>query len=262
MKFKRITGVLIAAVSTVALSACNGAGSGGTQAMGANLTQDNFSQQLTAAQSSAKSLHLSGNITAGGQALSLSGDLATGDQSLKSLQAHLTMKIGSKSLQVILVGGSLYIDGAGMGMTTDPAKPWIKADLTNPNSPLGSVYNQLLDQMDPANMSKAFQAITTFKRVGSESVNGVPATHYLVTVDTAKAVKAMGMTQVGGKSLTQALASMPKTMSYDVWVDGSSRPVEIKTTFSGSKLDLHFTDWGKAVTVKAPPASEVTTMSM
>lgn len=262
MKFKRVAAVLIAAVSTVALSACSGAGTGTDNAAGANLTKDNFSQQLTAAQSNAKSLHLSGNITAAGQALSLSGDLAIGDQSLKSLQADLTMKLQGKSLEMILVDGSIYINGSDLGMTTSPGKPWIKASLSDSKNSMGSAYNQLLSQMDPANMSKAFQAISTFNKVGSQSVDGVAATHYLVTVDTAKALKAMGMSQVGAKPLAQALASMPKTLSYDVWVDSSSRPVEIKTDFSGSKLDLHFSNWGKAVTVKAPPASKVTTLSL
>jgi hypothetical protein len=107
--------------------------------------------------------------------------------------------------------------------------------------------------MNPADLMKAFQSISTLTKVGTETVDGVQTTHYKVTIDTAKAGALMGVPD-------GSTGALPKTVTYDVWVDGSNRPVQVTIDMAMAKVDLHFSKWGQPVHVVAPPASQVSTL--
>ncbi|MGH3446464.1 MAG: hypothetical protein ACRDQA_04390 [Nocardioidaceae bacterium] len=269
MKLKTLIQVgVVAAVSVVAVSACGSAsdvsdsgGSSGGSAVGASLTKTNFAQKMTEAQSGNKSFHLQGNIDMSGQSVTLSGDMSAVGGSLKDLQADMTMGMGDKgSAELRFVDGVMYLNAGDLGMSQDTSKPWMKIDMTDSSNPLGAMYSKVMSQMDPSKMTKAFKSITTLDKVGSEEVDGVDTTHYKVSVDTDKAMQAMGLDNLGAGN-SQGLESMPKTMKYDVWVNGDALPVRIQTEMGGSTVDLHFSDWGQSVSVDAPPADQVSEFS-
>ena len=54
-------------------------------------------------------------------------------------------------------------------------------------------------------------------------------------------------------------AKLPKTVTYDVWVDHDFLLHQLAMTVGGQHLLLKASDWGKPVTIKAPPASQVMT---
>ncbi|MGH3472042.1 MAG: hypothetical protein ACRDPG_08355 [Nocardioidaceae bacterium] len=257
---KRAASAVVAGVSLVALSAC-GSASGIASSNGAELTKANFAQKLRAAQSSDQSVHVQATFGVGGQHMTMSGDLAMSGMALGDLRADLIMRVAGKSAEMRIVSGDIYLNGGALGMSTSSGKPWVKVNLNDPMNPLGGAYNQMLKELSPSAMTKAFAAISSLDNVGTETVDGVTATHYIVTLSTAKALRLLGVDRVGGTSLGQLTAPMPKKLSYDVWVGPSHLMVRMKASIEGSEMDMHFSDWGKHVTVKTPPASQVSTVS-
>ena len=77
-----------------------------------------------------------------------------------------------------------------------------------------------------------------------------------MSVDTSKLGSRLGLdpSLLGG-------AQLPKTISYDIWLDGDARPVKLAMSSSEYSLDLHFSKWGEPVHVTAPPASQVGSFS-
>ena len=92
----------------------------------------------------------------------------------------------------------------------------------------------------------------------SESVDGVEARHYQVTVDTAKSLKASGLDKIGGLPLKELLKSMPKQTTSDLWLDSDNLIVKMTSDATASSTyEIHYSSWGKSVHVSAPPASQV-----
>ena len=161
---------------------------------------------------------------------------------------------GGKPADLRFVGGMLYLS---IGDLTG-GKFW-KIDPSDPSGPLASAgLGQMLDQMDPAKtLSKLEAGIGSVTYVGREDVSGRQLDHYRMTVDTAEVLKSMG-----GAAASQAPTGMPKTVGYDVWLDGQDRLAQmtLQLPVAGTKasMRMELTDWGANVHIAAPPASEVT----
>jgi hypothetical protein len=166
------------------------------------------------------------------------------------------------SATVLITSGAVYLRTSGFPMPMKSSKPWIEADLTGPGNPVGSFYKQTMSRINPAMMAKAFRAMTSLQRIGTAKVQGVETTHYAVTVDTAKVLRLLQTRSPLGNSASEARKYLPKTFRYDVWLDASQRPVRIKGAYSGVSVDMTFTSWGKPVSVHAPPASQVSKISL
>jgi hypothetical protein len=60
-------------------------------------------------------------------------------------------------------------------------------------------------------------------------------------------------------SLPSAAASaLPADESLDVWFDGDGRYKQMRMDAAGEKVTEVFSDWGKKVSISAPPAGQVT----
>ena len=96
---------------------------------------------------------------------------------------------------------------------------------------------------------------------GEETVAGETTCHYTLQVDTAAAMATMGGRLPKG---------MPDTITYDMWLDDSDLMRRIEFDLgammgaqgSGDSGGMVMTmdDWGKPVTVKAPPAKDLVEM--
>jgi hypothetical protein len=103
------------------------------------------------------------------------------------------------------------------------------------------------------------------KAVGTETINGVKATHYVGTIDTATALAKLSGAL---KQLAKASLSKVPTIPFDAYLDDEGRLVRMtqKTTVPGSELtngmEVHvqmtmdLTDFGTPVSVTAPPLSQ------
>lgn len=254
MSLKKTIIGTVAVLSTLTAAGCGSASDVATD-QGASLTKQNFASAMASATNQAKSVHMTGAFTVQGQKITMTADESLKGTSLKDFAVALTMSIGSMGdVEARVVGGVVYFNGAKLGLPGSPSKPWVKVDLTDPTNPLGAAFSKVAS-MNPAELMKAFQSISTLTKVGAESVDGVQATHYKVTVDTSKATSMLGMPMDGH------MASMPKTLTYDVWVDSASQPVKVLMNNPMFTVELHFSKWGEPVNVVAPPASQVSEFS-
>jgi hypothetical protein len=245
LKFKRF-GVAAAAL---ALAFTAGCGSGGT-ATESDLTKANFASEVSKAQVEAKTAHIEAKLDAAGQKLSMSGDM---DMTKNDVAFDLALTGGplGGGAQFILVDKVIYLK---MPQLTQGDK-FVKIDIGNSNDPAAKMFEQMLGQLDPSKTFKAFDAVTKLQEKGTQEIDGVETTHYAVTVDTQRALKAQGM----AGQVPQG--QMPKTIMYDVWVDGDNLVRKLKMNVQGNAVDMTLSQWGEPVDIAAPPANQTTDVS-
>jgi hypothetical protein len=247
VKLKRLG--VFAATATLALTAgCGGSGGSATD-NGSDLTKANFSSEVVQAQAAAQTAHMEATVEAQGQKMSMSGDM---QMAKKDVAFDLSMSgaaLGGGA-RFILVDRVIYLKMPGLSQTDK----YIEIDTSDSSNPIAKMFDQMLGQLDPSQAFKAFDAITGLKNVGTQEIDGVETTHYKVEVDTQKALAAQGM---AGQVPT---GQLPKTLEYDVWVDGQHLVRKLQMDIQGSSVDMNLSRWGEPVDIKAPSAGQVTDM--
>lgn len=246
MKFKRLG--VFAATATLALTAGCG-GSGGSATDGSDLTKANFSSEVVQAQSAAKTAHMEATVQAQGQQMSMSGDMQMAKKDVAFDMSMSGAALGGGA-RFILVDRVIYLKMPGLSQTGK----YIKIDTGDSSNPIAKMFDQMLGQLDPSQAFQAFDAITSLKNLGTQEIDGVETTHYKVEVDTQKALAAQGL---AGQVPT---GKLPKTIQYDVWVDGEHLVRKLQMDIQGSAVDMSFSRWGEPVDIKAPPAGQVADM--
>ena len=179
-----------------------------------------------------------------GGAMNGEGDV---DYSSDPPAAAMTMTgdlFGDQDVESRIVDGILYLK---LGSMTKGK--FAKLDLSDPNNPLGG---QFADSMDPKsaleNLGGAIEKVTY---VGEEDLAGGTARHYTAAVNTKKLLEGFGQ--------DLPATGMPASLPYDVWFDSEGRFQQLKVDLgqAGSTLTT-LSDYGKDVSIEAPPASEVT----
>ncbi|WP_194909181.1 LppX_LprAFG lipoprotein [Catenulispora rubra] len=201
--------------------------------------------QFAAAQVvAAKSVHVHG-VLSGGASGTVDGAVVFAP----AVQGELTLKLSDAADMVpthVLYDGTTFYTSIPKGYhATSKAKPnasWFAmsaTDLVPKNSPVLSMLRS-----DPAALVKEVLAKGRFTQAGTGTADGVAATHF--TGDLA------GDT----------------TGHVDVWLDASGLPVEIvfqsaatsaSNKQTAGRTELHFSQWGKPVTITPPPADQVLT---
>jgi hypothetical protein len=114
---------------------------------------------------------------------------------------------------------------------------------------MAATLRQTLDGMDPRKTFNAFDGgLRKVTYVGSETVKGLALQHYKVSVDTKAALAAEGQPMTSG---------LPKTLAYDIWLDNARLMRKITFKMAGISTAMTANDYGKPVTIKAPPASDI-----
>lgn len=176
----------------------------------------------------------------------------------------MSMDMGAFKLNIIQVDGTAYAGpGAAltqMGVDTG-GKEWIElsADSTNPIlSQLASQIGQTASQTGPQQYAMMTTAASALKTVGTEKVDGVEATHYLLTVDVAKLAEAGATESSTAQAAQQAgLSEIP----LDIWLDKDDRPVKVAEKFSiqGQDIDVTVTmgQFNESMDITAPAPGDV-----
>lgn len=172
------------------------------------------------------------------------------DLSTSPPASHVTQEVaGAGRTEAILVGGKLYLKSPQFGakyLEIDPT------DKTGPGALLGSMGATA----DPGRVLKAMDAAAKVTAKGTEQVGGVSTTHYRVVVPRDALVKALGTDPRVAKVL-------PPQVAYDMWVDDQDlvrKQTGVVTVASNTvTTTTTFRDFGKPVTIKAPPSSQTTT---
>lgn len=253
MKLRRLLAGAATGFVLLTATACGGSSAEG---IAADLGTDNFASEVSAATETEQSTHVEATLTFKGQTMSMTGDVAASAK-LQDLAAQLSMKTAGKgTFEVRIVDGVLYIKG--QGVSSDPAKPWLEFDMSDPSNPLAGFYEQIVANVNPAQSAKMFEAVTELDNKGTEQVDGVDATRYEVTVDMEKALELSGVADSLGVDPRQLGSQIPGDVTYDVWLEtDTALMVRMAMEVQGMQLDLHFSDWGKPVSVEAPPSDQV-----
>jgi hypothetical protein len=156
-------------------------------------------------------------------------------------------------------------------------KPWVKVDLATAGGAagvpgVGSLINNPASS-DPAQFLSWLRAAGSVTKVGSESVNGIPTTHYRAVIDLDKVASTL---PAASRSEAQAaIAGLEKTtnlhqLTAGVWVDGQNLVRRIRmllheSTAAAQGVDAAITvdivGYGPQPVPGPPPASQVTDVS-
>jgi hypothetical protein len=198
--------------------------------------QNGFENTTTAHETMTMSMGSRGSMTG-------EGDIDYRDGS-PAMDMTMSIDQAGGDVQVILVDNVFYMKAPGMG-----GDKYLKMDLDDPNSPLGSLGSQL----DPQEALKSFgEGVKTVTYVGEDGGED----QYTVTVDTAKMLDSLGEDAAGA-----AGAGMPDEISYVVWLDGEDRVTKMTIDLGKTgTMEMELSDFGKDVSIEAPPADQVAEM--
>ncbi len=221
---------------------------------GGDLTQASFFSELTAAQTDARTSHVTMEIGAAGQTIKATGDVEVGE-TVADTAMTMSMDLGSTgmgSMKMILVDGAFYLN---FGQMTE--NKYAKIDLSDTSNPIAAQFSSITEQLDPSKqLDQIDKALTSFEKKGDpETIDGVQAQPYEVVLDTTKIA---GMSELSG----DAAASVPKTLTYTMFVGPDNLLRRVAADVAGSTITVDYSKWGEPVDVSAPPADQISDMDL
>lgn len=174
------------------------------------------------------SAHLTLSSTVGAKSvLAAQGDETLVDGKLTAMS--LNEQAGTLNLTMLLVDGGVYLKLPRN--LNQSGKPWVKAT-TESSSPfmrqLASSASSLKQSASLSQYTSLAEAASYLESVGTERVNGAPATHYSLTIDLAK-VPGTAFAQATKAALQKAgVTAIPE----DLWVDQKGRAVKGSKRFT------------------------------
>jgi hypothetical protein len=208
----------------------------------AHLSTASFLPAMKTGMAGKNSVRVNMRMVAGGEVMTV-----TGVQTMKpvAMQIDLNGAAFGGRMKMILVKDTLYLSMKGI-----PAGKFVKVDTKDSADPMAASLGSVLKEVDPSKTFGAFDSgLKNAKYIRTETVDGRKVDRYEVTVDMAAALKAKGQ---------KVTAGMPKTLVYTVWM-GSADHLTYTVAFelAGVSMTMNASDWGKPVTIKAPPASKI-----
>lgn len=259
-----------AAVGLVALTACGTTISG--SARPAVTTPASLVAMLSSRTASVSTAHF--HFTAGAAGVTLSGN---GQLQLAGTATKMSMDMTAPAIgdmAMVLTGGTMYmkLPQELMGMAhTD--KPWVRFDPNGTDmvsKELGALTSQEQQNLDPTQTLSAIAPFGTITASRPDTVDGAPATDYTIAVDTTKLLHSNRATPQVRQMLDASGMQLPPRLNFDIWINSANLPVryamreQVTTSTSGPvtvTMDFSYTDWGKPVSIQAPPADQVGTLS-
>ena len=188
----------------------------------------------------------------GGQKMNIRGDIALTDP----IKATMTMddpKEGPTTVRMI--GTTFYVSIPEAQQASMEGKKWMKMDL----GAMGPGSDALAKQMEDMDPVKGVKTLLSGKEVtvaGQETVGGVQTVHYTTTSPVDTYLGQLDATVRKGVSDQLAKAGVTEVKT-DVWVDEKYQPRRVHMVMGTlSDFTIDYSDYGKPVTVEAPPAGE------
>lgn len=169
------------------------------------------------------------------------------------------------TMEILLVDGKYYVGGAQLlqqlGVTSGT---WVELDKNSTNPLIAQLAAQMETQSQAqgsAQVAQMVQVAKTVEEVGPEDVEGVPTTHYRLTIDAAKAAELGG---ASGSAGSAAAAEVGSDVPMDLWVDENGRTVqlslELEVQGQVMTLAMKMYDYDVPVEITAPAADQIATV--
>ncbi|MDG4837171.1 hypothetical protein O7631_11655 [Micromonospora sp. WMMD967] len=259
---KKSVAVAVSALTALAVSACgttSGKSDGSDAAKQPSVLELMASdlkgslQKTAEATTKSDSVTVSMTGTAGGEKVDMRGVIDLGDP----VKAEMTVQDPKGEPTVVrMVGTAVYVEIPAADRAEMDGKRWMKMDLGAAGEQAGMNFGKQFEDIDPTKQVKTLLSTEGTKVVGQETVNGAATVHYTVTVPMATYLQQMDAKLRAG--VEQQMTKMGvKEITTDLWVDEEYRPrrAAMKMGPLGDLL-MDYTDYGKAVTVEAPPTAE------
>ena len=213
-------------------------------------------------------LRLSATTVGGGMRATMTG---TGTQQGGSISLSMRARVAGESTTIDAVmlreGGTyvLYMRSPSFAAQLPTGKKWIKIDLAQASTG-GIDIASLVDSSQT--LAPLEKGLVSTKRLGRETVAGLPATHYSAVIDVkraARAVPAYGKQVAAAEKATGV--RLGRTTQH-VWVGRDGRVRQIRTTSptvvqggarATSTQTITFLAYDVPVRITAPPAAQVVT---
>jgi hypothetical protein len=213
------------------------------------------------------------DMTVAGRKIALRGS-GVADYAQRTSRLVLGMSVpglGSVRMDGITIGHVVYIrmPRSLMGSKVPAGKTWVRTDLTKTSGQFGGL--NALSQTGTSGPSEQLDYLRAtggeVDEVGHDTIRGVSTTHYRANVDLDKVAERApaGSREQARRSVQQIEAVLGrKTLPLDAWIgdDGLVRRVAESMSFNSGmsmtmKMTIDLYDFGTAVHVQAPPASQV-----
>lgn len=163
-----------------------------------------------------------------------------------------SMSIGGQGTEMVLVDRVIYLQLAGLA-----GGKYIEMPLEQLAGSLGDTnVEQLFDQREQLEAQKS--AIESITYGGATTSDGTQLYKYTVVLDPNALMSELGATAAPQPS-TDATGGTQE-LSYDYYVDDNALPHTVVVDDPSLQSHTRFSDYGKPVTITAPPSSEVTTL--
>jgi hypothetical protein len=179
----------------------------------------------TTANAGTAQVSLTGKVTVDGKDVAFS---ATGAIDFAADRGHMQVKTsnagqGEVEMEEVLDGRVFYLRSDAFASQLPNGKHWVKLDLDKFGRDQGIDLSQLeqLGGANPTDFLAFMKHAGDVQKVGSESVDGTPTTHYKATIDLEK----LARSDDGAAKTVRQLEQLggPKTLPADVWIDGRGR---------------------------------------
>lgn len=253
--------VISMAVSLLLLSGCTGGEpesahrEGSSDVVGKErgivLTQENFAEEIVAAQREVGTVQVATSSEIGGQALSMEG-WAILDQDPASAAAQLTMELsgmGDGRMDLRMVNRVVY---ANLGQMTEDR--FYKIDPDDDSDPLAGRFVDMLEQADPVTQMKLIGDSTTEFAEGGDGgeIDGVRTVRYVLSVDPVAMYEAQG---VGADQMVE----LPDVLEYVLYVGRDLLPRRLEVEIPGvGTSKVEWAAWGEEVSIDVPDEDSIT----
>lgn len=216
-----------------------------------------FTMQMTISSSA-------GQITASGHGETTFGHTAHGTLTMVMQIPGAATPVGVTER---VIGTTIYMKMPFLQAEIPGARPWMKIDLEAMGKAHGIDFGAIMNSSsnNPATILSYLQGVSSnIQNVGTETVDGVQTTHYTATVDFHRMMRALERTDPHAASSIEQVMAMTGVSSdpIDVWVDGQGllrqETVHTRMPAQGASMTItmDLSDFGAAVSVTAPPASQ------
>ncbi len=291
MKGMRITTGARKTAAGIAVLAALGAGAGALSGCGTSATLDPIARaaEVSSQQEGARfslSVRLSSPMLPGaGFAISANGYVderkRTGEltMDLSGIPGATALPGGAGTVKMIFAYPVIYMNMPFLAGQLPAGKTWMKLDVRKAAQAAGIDLSQLssLGQDDPTQLLEYLRASSGgVSTVGSETLDGVPTTHYRGTLQLSDILNRLPASDRDAAKAALEKLGNGGAIPVDVWIDGQHRVRRMRmslaagdptsTPGAGSAtgagavsgtVTIAFTSYGAVPPIVPPPASEV-----